>query len=436
MTVLLIGSGAREHAIARAIHASPQKADLVCFGSNWNPGIRELSTAYTVGKVTDAGAVTAFAREHAADLAIVGPEAPLAAGVADALWAGGIPVVGPKERLARIETSKRFTRDLLTRHRIPACPRYRYFTGLDGVADTLHEFGDRYVVKYDGLLGGKGVKVAGDHLHSHDEALAYCRELVEQGRTFLIEEKLEGEEFSLMSFCDGEHLAHMPPVQDHKRAYVGDRGPNTGGMGSYSDADHSLPFLRPEDIRQARQINEAAAHALKAEFGEGYRGILYGGFMVTRDGVKLIEYNARFGDPEGMNVLALLESDFLAVCRALVAGELTPDLVRFAHRATVCKYAVPEGYPEAPVKNQPIDVSAVKDPSQLYFASVDAREGVLYEAGSRTVAYVGIADTLQEAEALAEAEIARVKGPLFHREDIGTVDLIQKRVAHMKTLRN
>ncbi len=439
--ILLVGSGAREHAIARALARSPQNPAIACFASNNNPGIQELAEHFEAGNINDPAAAVTFAKQFGADLAIIGPEAPLESGVADALWSAGIPTIGPRKAHAQIETSKGFTRDLLTKYNIPACPVYRRFESLDGVAEFLSELGDNYVVKFDGLMGGKGVKVSGDHLYSHEEALNYCRELVSRGGSFVVEEKLIGEEFSLMSFCDGEHLAHMPPVQDHKRAYEGDKGPNTGGMGSYSDADHSLPFLTDEDIAQAQQFNEATARALKEEFsegscrGEGYKGILYGGFIATAEDVKLIEYNARFGDPEAMNVLPLLESDFVEVCLGIVDGSLHRKDISFGKCATVCKYAVPGGYPDSPVKGKPIDVSAVTDADQLYYASVDIKNGKLIEAGSRTAATVGIADTLDEAEAKAEAEISRVSGPLFHRADIGTEDLIQKRVKHMNTIR-
>ena len=434
--ILLLGSGAREHAIARALACSPQNPAIACLAANKNPGIQKLAEQFKVGSISDPKAVVSFAQKCCAKLAIIGPEAPLEAGVSDALWNAGIPTVGPKKAHAQIETSKGFTRDLLAKYNIPGGPLYRRFDSLDGVAEFLEELGEYYVVKYDGLMGGKGVKVSGDHLHSHDEALDYCTELVNRGGSFVVEEKLIGEEFSLMSFCDGEHLAHMPPVQDHKRAYEGDEGPNTGGMGSYSDADHSLPFLTDDDISHAQKINETTAQALKKEFSEGYKGVLYGGFIATADGVKLIEYNARLGDPEAMNVLPLLESDFVEVCHGIVNGNLDERNVSFSRRATVCKYAVPEGYPDSPVKGEPIDVSSVTDTSQLYYASVDMKDGTLIEAGSRTVAYVGIAGSLVKAEAKAGAEISKVRGPLFHRTDIGTTELIQKRVEHMQTLRN
>ena len=434
--ILLLGSGAREHAIARALACSPQNPAIACLAANNNPGIQKLAEEFKVGSISDPKSVVSFAQKCCAKLAIIGPEAPLEAGVADALWNAGIPTVGPKKAHAQIETSKGFTRDLLAKYNIPGGPLYRRFDSLDGVAEFLEELGEDYVVKYDGLMGGKGVKVSGDHLHSHDEALDYCTKLVNRGGSFVVEEKLIGEEFSLMSFCDGEHLAHMPPVQDHKRAYEGDEGPNTGGMGSYSDADHSLPFLTDDDISHAQKINETTAQALKKEFSEGYKGVLYGGFIATADGVKLIEYNARLGDPEAMNVLPLLESDFVEVCHGIVNGNLDERNVSFSRRATVCKYAVPEGYPDSPVKGEPIDVSFVIDTSQLYYASVDMKDGTLIEAGSRTVAYVGIAGSLVKAEAKAEGEISKVRGPLFHRTDIGTTELIQKRVEHMQTLRN
>ena len=434
--ILLLGSGAREHAIARALACSPQNPAIACLAANNNPGIQKLAEEFKVGSISDPKSVVSFAHKCCAKLTIIGPEAPLQAGVADALWNAGIPTVGPKKAHAQIETSKGFTRDLLAKYNIPGGPLYRRFDSLGGVAEFLEELGEDYVVKYDGLMGGKGVKVSGDHLHSHDEALDYCTKLVNRGGSFVVEEKLIGEEFSLMSFCDGEHLAHMPPVQDHKRAYEGDEGPNTGGMGSYSDADHSLPFLTDDDISHAQQINETTAQALKKEFSEGYKGVLYGGFIATADGVKLIEYNARLGDPEAMNVLPLLESDFVEVCHGIVNGNLDERNVSFSRRATVCKYAVPEGYPDSPVKGEPIDVSSVTDTSQLYYASVDMKDGTLIEAGSRTVAYVGIAGSLVKAEAKAEGEISKVRGPLFHRTDIGTTELIQKRVEHMQTLRN
>jgi len=432
---LVVGSGAREHAICRVLHRSPQEKKLFCLATNFNPGIAELCYDVTIGDINDPDSVTSYVEKNDVGLAIIGPENPLASGVADALSEMGVKAVGPKKDLAQIETSKAFARDLLKEYNIPACPEYKTFSSMEGVTDYLNELGENYVVKYDGLAGGKGVKVAGEHLFSYEEAEQYCRTLVEKGGQFVIEEKLTGQEFSLMSFCDGATLKHMPAVQDHKRAYEGDTGPNTGGMGTYSDANHSLPFLRDADIEQAQEINLATAKALKNKCGEGYKGILYGGFMATATGLKLIEYNARLGDPEAMNVLPLLESDFVIICRAIADGKLHDVDVKFRNQATVCKYAVPEGYPDNPVKGEPINVSGIENREGLFYASVDIKNDQLVEAGSRTVAVVGIADSITAAEKIAEEEILTVTGPLFHRTDIGTKALVQQRIDHMDSLR-
>ena len=433
--ILVIGSGAREHAIVRALDRSHQEKEIFCLASNMNPGIAILCDELLIGNFNDPDFVVNYTNEIGATLAIVGPENPLENGVADALWSVNVKVVGPKKNLAKLETSKAFTRDLLREYNIPGGPQYQTFNSLDGVTQFLNVLGENYVVKYDGLAGGKGVKVSGEHLHSHDEALTYCQELTDKGGEFVIEEKFIGEEFSLMSFCDGDTLKHMPAVQDHKRAYEGDTGPNTGGMGTYSDANHGLPFLSDDDILEAYEINVQTAKAIKDKFGEGYKGILYGGFMATANGVKLIEYNARFGDPEAMNVLSLLDSDFIAICNGIADGTLENLDVKFQNKATVCKYAVPEGYPDFPVKDEQIDVSKIENPDGLFYASVDIQNGKLVEAGSRTVAVVGLADSISNAEKIAEKEVSSVTGPLFHREDIGTDTVIQKRINHMKSIR-
>lgn len=436
MNVLIIGSGAREHAIAAALHRSPQQPNIFCYGTSVNPGIKQMAHQYLVGDITDVTRVTQIAKEWQINLAIIGPEAPLEKGVADALWAMAVPTVGPRKMLAQIETSKGFARDLMTKYNIPGLPRYQIFQDMENVETFLHQLGEGcYVIKANGLMGGKGVKVAGDHLHSFAEAIAFCQEILEVGQTFVIEEKLIGQEFSFMCFCDGKHIVPMPIVQDHKRAFVDDKGPNTGGMGSYSDANHLLPFLTEEDVSHALRINELVIKALTAESNERYIGVLYGSFIATQHGVFVIEFNARFGDPEALNVLTVLETDFVAICQALVSGNLLTTPIQFTKQATVCKYAVPQGYPDAPIKDVIIDISAVKNKSNLYLSAVHAVDGQIYATGSRTAAYVGVADSIPAAEKISEKEICGINGPLFHREDIGTERLIQQRVDHMRRLR-
>jgi phosphoribosylamine---glycine ligase len=438
-TVLVIGSGAREHAIAAALARSSHQPEIVCFGSARNPGIEKLCRAYKTGSMTNPGPMLVFGVDQRVTLCIVGPEAPLAVGVADAFWEAGIPVVGPRQSLARIEWSKGYTRDLLSRHKIEGNPFFQRF-GPGAAEDQeldelLRRYAGKHVIKDDGLAGGKGVKVCGDHLHSLEDSLRFCKELASHGRPFVVEEKLEGEEFSLLSFCDGKTLRHMPAVQDHKRAFEGDLGPNTGGMGTYTDADGRLPFLTEEHIAEARVINERVVAALRADCGTPYKGVLYGGFMATADGVRLIEYNARFGDPECLNLLTLLRTDFLQICCAIVSGALDECDVEFAAEASVCKYIVPEGYPEAPRVGDEVRVPEdVPEDVTLYLGAVDERDGKLVATGSRTVGVVGVAETLSDAEELCESVASRWEGPFFHRADIGTEAALRRRAEHMRSL--
>ena len=436
MNILIIGSGAREHAIAVTLHRSNQHPHIFCSGKTVNPGIKQMTYNYWVGDNTDVESVTRLAKEWGIGLAIIGPEAPLEKGLADALWGAAIPTIGPRKKLAQIETSKEFARNLMQKYKIPGLPKYKAFSEIAGIDAFLAELGEgHYVVKANGLMSGKGVKVAGDHLHSFAEALAFCQEILDAGQSVVVEQKLVGQEFSFMGFCDGERIIPMPIVQDHKRAFVDDKGPNTGGMGSYSDANHGLPFLSEQDIKSAWSINESVFRALMKETGEKYIGILYGSFIATKDGVYVIEYNARFGDPEALNVLTILESDLVEIFQAMVTGNLSPNMVKFANQATVCKYAVPEGYPDQPVKNAPIDIAAVKNKSRLYLASVDAVDGRIFARGARTAAYVGVADSISAAEEISEREVRGIDGPLFHRADIGTERLIQRRVDEMRRMR-
>ncbi len=439
MNILIVGSGAREHALTKAFARSPQHPKLFCFGSSTNPGIKELTKEYTIGKLDDTEAILTCAQTNTIDFVFIGSELPLSAGLANVLQSNNIPCIGPTKELARIETSKAFARDLLSFHNVPGLPNYKrfdYSESPETITNYIQSLNEKYVIKADGLMSGKGVKVYGEHLHSLEDSLAFIQEITETKSAFVIEEKFVGQEFSLMSFSDGVHLTHMPAVQDHKRAYVGDTGPNTGGMGTYSDTNHSLPFLTEHDIAEAQKINELTLAALRANGDRRYKGILYGGFMATKEGVKLIEYNARFGDPESINVLALLKTNLVTICEHIIAGTLDQIDVEWENLATVCKYAVPEGYPDKPIKNQLIDISEITNPDYLFYAGVDVKDGKLYETGSRTVAVLSTGNTIAEAEQIAEVEINKIKGPLFHREDIGTEKLIKQKIEQIKKIRN
>jgi phosphoribosylamine--glycine ligase len=437
--VLLIGNGAREHAMAEAIVRSAKSPRLYSYMKANNPGIAALSGKVLLGGYADTDTIVRFARECGIDFAVIGPEDPLNNGVVDALAKAGVPSFGPTRNLARLETSKTFTRDLVKKYNIPGNPEYRIFTSMDGVEEFLKGLGES-VIKPDGLTGGKGVRVQGDHYQSREEALEYCREVLAEHSRVIVEEKLDGEEFSLQCITDGRTVIATPPVQDHKRRFVDDKGPNTGGMGSYSCADHSLPFLKASDIEAGLEITGKVADAIYKETGEYYRGVMYGGFIVTSKGVRLLEYNARFGDPEAMNIFPILETDFAAICEAVVSGTLDRVNAVFAKKATVCKYIVPKGYglpadhPDAASTSARIDIGDVGG-ARLYYASVDQRPDGLYMSTSRAIGVVGIADTIEEAERMAENAIGAVKGPVAHRPDIGTKPLLEKRVEHMKKIR-
>ncbi|MBT6823179.1 MAG: phosphoribosylamine--glycine ligase, partial [Candidatus Peribacter sp.] len=329
MKILLTSLAARGHAIADALARSPQNPEIVSIVPAKNPGIAALASEQFVADLMDFDAVLDIAKKVQPDFAFVAPDDPIGAGLTDALEDIGIASVAPKKALAQVEASKGFTRDLLTKHGIDASPAYKVFTETDdtSIRSFLDELEGNYVVKYDALKGGKGVKVSGEHVHSIDEGVAYAIECIEECGRVVIEEKLIGVEFSLLSFVSGTQVIDMPAVQDHKRAYEGDTGPNTGGMGTYSDSNHSLPFLNASDLEAASLLNKQTAKALLDECGSPFKGILYGGFIATKKGIQLIEYNARFGDPEALNILPLLESDFVDICQGIINEELSEDMV-------------------------------------------------------------------------------------------------------------
>lgn len=432
MKILLIGGGGREHAIAEGIKKSKHNPILYALMAKKNPGIAALCEDFLLEKETEVVKIVEYAKARNIEMAFVGPEAPLAAGVADALWEAGIPVVGPKKACAVIEFDKAWARNFMKKYGIEGCPAYEVFTDEVPAHAFIEKLGD-VAVKPSGLTGGKGVKVMGDQLPDLKAAKEYTSELLEKGPV-VIEERFIGEEFTLQAFVDGKDLAFFPAVQDHKRAYEGDLGPNTGGMGSYTDAGEILPFMLSEDIEKAKKIMQHTVTALHEETGTGYQGILYGQFILTSSGPKVVEFNARFGDPEAMNVIPLIETDFVEIMSAVTKGTLGNMPVRFSRKATVCKYAVPAGYPENPEKDSEVVVGDIGKAS-VYYASVYEKDGKIYTTSSRAVAVVGCAETIESAEKIAQNALENIQGKLFFRRDIGTASLIQKRIDHMKELR-
>jgi phosphoribosylamine--glycine ligase len=423
-TVLLVGGGGREHAIARAL---ADDCTLYACASNRNPGIVRLAEGFSVVEETAAEEIAAYAESVGATLAVVGPESALAAGVADALDERGVYTFGPQEREARIETDKAFQRRFMREHDISGCPDFETFDDVAAACDYIDSYPGDLAVKPAGLTGGKGVKVIGDQV-TKEEAKAYLRDSAYD--RVVLEERLVGEEFTVQAFVANGDVRVTPAVQDHKRAYEGDEGPNTGGMGSYSDASLHLPFMTEADYAAAVDVIQAVVEALP-----DYKGVLYGQFMLTADGPKVVEFNARFGDPEAMNTLPVLRTPFVDVLTAARDGESLPDL-HFERQATVCKYAVPDGYPTNPTAGARIEVDeASVGNALLFYASVDERADGIYTTTSRSFAVVGLGDTIEKAEGVADGALAAAGDGLRVRHDIGKHDLLRARIDHMAEIR-
>ena len=443
MKILLIGNGAREHAIYKALLRSKHNLEIVVFGKAKNPGMLSASS-YELGNIEDLDQIKLIAEKHSPDLAIVGPDNPIGLGAADVLKSLNIKTFAPSKSLARLESSKSFTRDLLAKYNIEGNPKFKVFTAENSDEEILsymkNDLDEEYVIKFDGLFGGKGVKLSKEHLETLQDGLSFAKECIAEIDKVVIEEKFIGPEFSLICFADGKTIAPTPIVQDHKRAFNGDVGPNTGGMGTYSDANHLLPFVTEEDRQQAIVITEKVQEALKHETGEDYCGVMYGGFIKTKNGVRLIEFNARFGDPEAMNILPLLTTDFVDIVLACINQKLDSIQVEFQQKATVCLYIVPESYPDGPqMPDQDLVIKVEKtktlesDQLQLFFSSVDLVlendiEYVLKMSSSRALAFTGIADTIEQARKNALEATKCISGKVNFRTDIGSEFLIQKRI--------
>ena len=417
MNILVVGSGGREHALAWKIAQSPLTTRLVC--APGNPGMAALAELRDVA-ATDVGGQVALAREMAADLVVIGPESAVAAGLGDALVAAGIACFGPTAAAGRLESSKAFTKAFADRHGIPTA-RYAVFDEAAPAKASLDGFAAPYVIKADGLASGKGVVVAADRAAAEaaiDDALG--GRFGAAGARVVIEEFLVGEIGSLFALCDGRASLLFGTSQDHKRAFDGDRGPNTGGMGTYAPAPVFTPAL--VDQTMARLVEPAFA-GIAAE-GAPYRGVIFCELMATADGPKLVEYNVRFGDPECQVLMLRLQSDLVPYLMATATGRLG-ELPAPAWRgqAAICVVLAAEGYPEHPKAGSVIrGAEADFGPDVVVFHAGTARrgDGALVAAGGRVLNVCALGDTVREARERAYAAIARIDWPEgFHRTDIG-----------------
>lgn len=398
MNVLVLGSGGREHALAWSIAKSPQVGDL--FIAPGNGGTVQCGRNVPLDPC-DAEAVIGFSKDQGIGLVVIGPEAPLVAGVADAVRAAGIPVFGPNADAARLEGSKSFSKEFMIRHGLPTA-RYR---ACDCEADALafvRETGAPIVVKADGLAAGKGVVVA-DDLEEAEEAVHDCfaGAFGTAGSSVVIEECLAGPECSMLAFIADGKAVCMPCAQDHKRAFDGDRGPNTGGMGAYS------PVPAVDDALETRMadIMRTAAAATEEEFGAGYRGVLYGGFMLTEEGPKLLEFNARFGDPETQAVLARFDGDVLDALLAVAEGRAGDVRPSWSDKVSVCVVLASGGYPGSYEKGKVIlgiEEAEEMDGVLVFQAGTSYNaDDELITSGGRVLNVVALADSFEEARELA-----------------------------------
>ena len=423
MRALLIGGGGREHAIGLSIVKSG--AELVVISANKNPGLQRISRKIVVGDENDSEWVLKNALKLKPDYVFIGPEAPLAHGVSDILLENGFNVFAPSSTAAKLETSKVYCRKFLSENKIGGNIESTSFSDPDRAADFIYGLEYDFVIKPDGLTGGKGVVVQGVHFSSKEDGAKIARDYLSSGKSaLLIEKKMVGEEFSLQAFVKGKKIYFLPIVQDYKRAYENDTGPNTGGMGSICYSERGLPFIDFETVVKAKGIMEE----LVAKFAEkivDYVGPIYGGFISTSDGPKLLEINARLGDPEAMNVLSLMENSMMDVAIMMLHDrEINPE---FRNRINVLRYLVPKGYgskPEPSAIQMDEEKILLKD-LKIYYASVHLKGKHLEQTNSRSIALVSEGNDLGEISRRFDGLSPLLRGSYYMRNDIGTEKMIE-----------
>lgn len=419
MRVLVVGGGGREHALAWALANSPSVSEV--HSAPGNPGMAAVSECHPVA-VDDLEGVARQAKRLGAGLVVVGPEAPLAAGLADRVAAEGIPVFGPRAAGARLESSKAYAKQLMARYGIPTAAS-QVFSDPDAALAYVREQNGPLVVKADGLAAGKGVTVCEgpDDARSAVVEAMESRRFGDAGSTVLIEERMEGEELSILALCDGKTVLPLPAAQDYKRAFDGGKGPNTGGMGSYSP----VPSGTPEVVDEAMDRVFGPLVAGLAELPEPYVGVVYAGLMLTGEGLKVVEFNCRFGDPEIQAVLPRMQADLGRAMLACTSGDLAGERLECSEQACVCVVAASGGYPEASPLPTGYEITGVADAQampgiEVFHAATRTVDGRLTTAGGRVLSVSALGDDVAAARRLAYEAMDKVRfDGMRCRTDIG-----------------
>lgn len=434
MRALLIGGGGREHAIGLSIVKSG--TELVVLSSNKNPGLMRIARRIIVGDESDGELVLRSALKIKPDYVFIGPETPLAHGISDILSKNGFKVFAPSSSAARLESSKTFCRQFLTENDIGGNIESTAFSSPDRAESFIESIDYEFVIKPDGLTGGKGVVVQGVHFQTKEDGVRIVHDYLDSGqKSLLIEKKAVGEEFSVQAFVAGSKILFLPIVQDYKRAYEGDSGPNTGGMGSICFSERGLPFIDPSAVAGAKNILKDLVTKF-ADRATDYVGPIYGGFISTSEGPKLLEINARLGDPEAINVLSLMENSIMDIAVGMLNGQDVK--LEFRDKINVLRYLVPKGYGS---KSVPSTIRLDEERLMLkglkvYYASVNLKKKLLKQTTSRSLALVSEGNDLSEVNERFDGIAPSLKGEYSMRNDIGNVSMIESKKNRMNAARD
>lgn len=438
--ILIVGSWAKEQITIQNLQKNPN-LEIYAYMDTVNPGILKLVKGYKLGPFSDIDGIVNYAADIEAKLVLPTTAEPLSLGLIDALKKKDINGFGPSRNAARLESDKAFTRELLQRYRIPALPEFKIFSSPEKATDYAAQLDWQVAVKPIGLTDGLGVKVFGDQLKDKEEVKSYIQRIFQKkiggDARIIIERKLTGVEFTLQCFVNGDIVVPTPTVQDFKKLLPGEKGVNTASMGSYADRGRLLPFLLPYDYEFSLKIIRDSLKAYRRETGEDCRGFLYGQFMYTKDGIKLIEFNFRPGDPEWLNTIFVLEDNILDIILDLENG-IERD-VNFHDKATVCKYIVPPEYPQK--LNETLHVQFIQEELKrldvdIYYSCGITAQKELKVGSERGIALVAGGKTIETAHRKIEEALKKVSGDYFHRYDIGSEVLIQSKIEQVKEMRD